>query len=155
MSCFVVHADTFNPSTGRVLVDGVVVGDTFYQNVLISVAQVHSIGSSTVLRATTAVPTVPTNACTSTNLNEANFLTIQQGMSFAQVLSILNCKPNNGYTAGSYITKQIDSAGNRTSSAFWQTAVVSELRTIEVKFDGSGTAVTADRQGEFKSGVGF
>jgi len=155
MSSFEIYADTFDPATGRVLVEGVAVGDTFYQNVLISVAQVHSIGSSTALRQTSAVTTVPTNTCTSANLNEANFLGIQQGMSFLQVLSILNCKPNNGYTAGSYFTKSIDSAGRRSTAVAWQTLTSGDIRVINVTFDASSTAVTADTLGGFKYGAGF
>lgn len=155
VSCFGVAADTFDPSTGRVLIDGITVGNTFYQNVTISVAQVHAIGSSTALKEATVVTSVPTNTCTSTNLNEANFLSIQAGMSFYQVLSILNCKPNSGYTAGSYFTKSIDSSGKRSSGVSWQTLTLADLRVISVNFDSAGTAVTADKLGEFKTGSGF
>jgi hypothetical protein len=148
-------ADTFNPTTGQLNIDSVVVGDTLFQNVGVGISQVFSVGSATPInRATAASTTVPTNACNASHLNLANFTAIQAGQSFAQLLTILNCAPMPGYTAGSYLTSAYDSAGQRRYSATWQMAAPGSIKTISVFFDSTGTVV-APYKGEFKEGVGL
>lgn len=97
-------------------------------------------------------------ACTTKNLTEERFLAIKVGMSYAQVVALLQCAPSPGYHPEMKHTPQIDSFGNRSSEISWQNLGDNQaagIRTIQVRFDRTGSTVTADRDGKFKEGSGF
>lgn len=132
-------ADTFDPKTGQITIESIVIGSVLYSNVVISLG-----GDFKVISVGGVAPVDPgpvAALCTPANFTAAKFNAIAVGMSLTQVNQIVGCQPDTTY--------EILAGGTKIYTWFYTTT-----RRISVYFDGT-TSLVLGTGGKFKESAGF
>ncbi len=134
LNCKVWAVNTYDPATGLLKLDAVVVNDTQFNDVQVKLnaIDVLKIGSSQAYGEVTA-------SCSDGNLSLEHFNAITQGMSLGQVKQIIGCT----------YTPSLTVADGNTSRYTWDGG----LKYLVVIFDAAGNNVTKDSV--FKIRAGF
>lgn len=82
-----IFANNYNPSTNHLTIDEIIIGDTKYTNVVITVGDIISVGGAFKME-------VPSEYCSSQNFRINLFDDIKPGMSLNEVEKIIGCKNN-------------------------------------------------------------